>query len=151
YPVALVVVPSGAGLLLPVVARVLASVVSPAGAFVWNQLSSGHRIRRLEDEVGAIREALVRQESQVEGLEEDLEAARAAVARSSGTEEGLRAQLAAARAQEEQTRARLERLEREARSGPLLPLSDAAQERLRAGSEPGGAFTRESALTGALR
>src|SRR4030095_11562188 len=108
-----------------------------------NQLSSGSRIRWLEDEVGAIREALVRQESQVEGLEEDLEAARAAVARSPGTEEGLRTQLAAARAQEEQTRARLERLEREARSGPPLPLSDGAQGRRReAGREGGRVHTR---------
>jgi DNA-binding NtrC family response regulator/CHASE2 domain-containing sensor protein len=151
YAVALVVVPSRAGLLLPVVAPLLAMVVSSAGAFVWNQLSSGHRIRRLEDEVGAIREALVRQESQVEGLEEDLEAARAAVARSTGTEESLRAQLVAARAQEEQTRARLERLEREARSGPLLPLSDAAQERLREASERVGIVTRDPALLAAFR
>src|SRR5262249_54560601 len=99
----LCVVPSRAGLLLPVAAPLVAVVVSSAAALVWNQLSSGNRIRRLEDEVGTIREALVRQESQVEGLEEDLEAARAAVARSTGTEEGLRAQLARARAQEAET------------------------------------------------
>jgi DNA-binding NtrC family response regulator/CHASE2 domain-containing sensor protein len=151
YAAGLIVIPSRAGLLLPVVAPLLAMVVSSAGAFVWNQLSSGNRIRRLEDEVGAIREALVRQESQVEGLEEDLETARAAVARSTGTEESLRAQLAAARAQEEQTRARLERLEREARSGPPLPLSDAAQERLREASERVGIVTRDPALLAAVR
>jgi DNA-binding NtrC family response regulator/CHASE2 domain-containing sensor protein len=151
YAAGLIVVPARAGLLLPVVAPLVAIVVSSAGAFVWNQLSSGNRIRRLEDEVGAIREALVRHESQVEGLEEDLEAARAAVARSTGTEEGLRAQLAAARAQEEQTRARLERLEREARSGPPLPLSDAAQERLRGASERVGIVTRDPALLAAFR
>jgi DNA-binding NtrC family response regulator/CHASE2 domain-containing sensor protein len=151
YAASLIVVPSRAGLLLPVVAPLVAMVVSSAGAFVWNQLSSGSRIRWLEDEVGAIREALVRQESQVEGLEEDLEAARAAVARSTGTEEGLRTQLAAARAQEEQTRARLERLEREARSGPPLPLSDAAQERLREASERVGIVTRDPALLAAFR
>ena len=151
YAASLIVVLSRAGLLLPVVAPLVAMVVSSAGAFVWNQLSSGNRIRRLEDEVGTIREALVRQESQVEGLEEDLEAARAAVARSTGTEEGLRAQLAAARAQEEQTRARLERLEREARSGPPLPLSDAAQDRLREASERVGIVTRDPTLLAAFR
>ena len=151
YAASLFVVPSRAGLLLPVAAPLVAVVVSSAAALVWNQLSSGNRIRRLEDEVGAIREALVRQESQVEGLEEDLEAARAAVARSTGTEEGLRAQLAAARAQEAETRARLERLEREARSGPPLPLSDVAQERLREASERVGIVTRDPALLAAFR
>ena len=151
YAASLFLVPSRAGLLLPVAAPLVAVVVSSAAALVWNQLSSGNRLRRLEDEVGAIREALVRQESQVEGLEEDLEAARAAVARSTDAEEGLRAQLAAARAQEVQTRARLERLERDARSGPPLPLSDAAQERLREASEQVGIVTHDPALLAAFR
>src|SRR5262249_50072945 len=89
--------------------------------------------------------------SQVEGLEEDLEASRAAVARSTGTEEGLRSQLAAARAQEEQTRARLERLEREARGRPPPPLCDAAPERLREASEGVGIITRDPALLASFR
>ena len=151
YAASLIAVAARAGVLLPLVAPLVAMVVSSASAFVWNQLSSGNRIRRLEDEVGAIREALVRQESQVEGLEEDLEAARAAVARSTGTEEGLRAQLTAARAQEEQTRARLERLERDARSGPPLPLGDAAQERLCEACERVGIVTRDPGLLAAFR
>jgi DNA-binding NtrC family response regulator/CHASE2 domain-containing sensor protein len=151
YTASLIVVPSRAGLLLPVTAPLIAMGISSAAALLWNQLSSGNRIRRLEDEVGAIREALVRQESQVEGLEEDLEAARAVVAHSTATEEGLRAQLAAARAQEAQTRARLERLEREARGGPPLPLGDAALERLREASEHVGIVTRDPVLLAAFR
>src|SRR5262249_40655885 len=146
YAASLFVVPSRAGLLLPVAAPLVAVVVSSAAALVWNQLSSGNRIRRLEDEVGTIREALVRQESQVEGLEEDLEAARA-----TGTGEGCPPQLAGPRAREAETRAGLERLEREARSGPPLPLSDAAQERLREASERVGIVTCDPALLAAFR
>src|SRR5262249_2439637 len=99
------------GLLLPLAIPLVAMVVSSGGAVLWGQIGSTYRVRRLEGEVAAIREGLVRQESVVESLEEDLEAARAAVARSAGGEEALRTQLAAARAQEEQTRARLEDLE----------------------------------------
>src|SRR5262249_19106252 len=50
-----------------------------------------------------------------------------------------------------ETRARLERLEREARSGPPLPLSDAAQERLREASERVGIVTCDPALLAAFR
>ena len=142
------------GVLLPLATPLVAVLVSSASALLWNQLTSAHRIRRLEGEVAAIREALVRQESSVEGLEEDLEVARAAVARSTGAEDGLRAQLAAARAQEEQTRARLERLERESKTlddrGPV-PLSDVEQERLRRECERVGVVTRDPALLGAFR
>ena len=101
YAASLSLSPSLTGVLLPLVAPLVAMVVSSAGALAWNQLTSAYRLRRLEGEVAEIREALVRQESSVEGLEEDLEAARAAAARSTGGEEALRAELAAARAQEE--------------------------------------------------
>src|SRR3989442_6664425 len=133
YVASLLLSPSLAAVLLPLVAPLVAVAVSSASALLWNQLASSYRVRHLEGEVAAIREALVRQESSVEGLEEDLEAARAAIARSTGGEEALRAQLAAARAQEEHTRAQLERLEHQSRmlGGAAAPLGGAEQGRLR--------------------
>jgi DNA-binding NtrC family response regulator/CHASE2 domain-containing sensor protein len=138
-------------LLLPLAVPLLAAAVAAAGALLWTQLGSAYRVRHLEDEVTAIREGLVRQESAVEALEEDLEAARAAVARSTGGEESLRAQLAAARAQEERTRARLEELEQRVRSvGSAdvreVPLGDAELERLRGEAERLGIVTRDPAM-----
>ena len=144
------------GLLLPLAIPLVAITVSSASALVWNQLTSAHRIRDLEGEVAQIREGLVRQESAVEALEEDLEAARAAVARSTGGEETLRAQLAAARAQEAQTRARLEELERRAKTltaGEVreAPLGDAEQARLQRECEQLGIVTRDPAMLALFR
>jgi DNA-binding NtrC family response regulator/CHASE2 domain-containing sensor protein len=144
------------GLLLPLAIPLVAVAVASAGAVFWNQLGSAYRVRHLEGEVAAIREGLVRQESVVEALEEDLEAARAAVARSTGGEEALRAQLAAARAQEEQTRARLEGLERRARSWTTgevreAPLGDAELERLQRESEGLGIVTRDPGMLALFR
>ena len=149
YVASLLLSPSLAAVVLPLVAPLVAVAVSSASALLWNQLASSYRVRHLEGEVVAIREALVRQESSVEGLEEDLEAARAAIARSTGGEEALRAQLAAARAQEEHTRGQLERLERESRTldpSRQAPLGDAEQERLRHQCERMGIVTRDRAL-----
>ncbi|MGH7346499.1 MAG: CHASE2 domain-containing protein, partial [Candidatus Rokuibacteriota bacterium] len=144
------------GLLLPLAIPLAAMAVSPAGAVLWNQLTSAYRVRHLEGEVAAIREGLVRQESVVEALEEDLEAARAAVARSTGGEESLRAQLATARAQEEQTRARLEELERRARTWNAAdvreaPLGNAEQERLQRECERLSIVTRDPGLLAQFR
>jgi DNA-binding NtrC family response regulator/CHASE2 domain-containing sensor protein len=144
------------GLLLPLAIPLVAVAVASAGALLWNQLGAAYRVRHLEGEVAAIREGLVRQESVVEALEEDLEAARAAVARSTGGEEALRAQLAAARAQEEQTRARLEELERRARSWTIgevreAPLGDAELERLQRESEGLGIVTRDPGMLALFR
>jgi len=144
------------GLLLPLAIPLVAGAVASAAALLWNQLGSAYRVRHLEGEVAAIREGLVRQESVVEALEEDLEAARAAVARSAGGEEALRTQLAAARAQEEQTRARLEELERRARSWTAeqareAPLADAEQERLQQECEQLGIVTHDPAMLALFR
>jgi DNA-binding NtrC family response regulator/CHASE2 domain-containing sensor protein len=144
------------GLLLPLAIPLVAVAVASAGALLWSQLGAAYRVRHLEGEVAAIREGLVRQESVVEALEEDLEAARAAVARSTGGEEALRAQLAAARAQEEQTRARLEELERRARSWTTgevreAPLGDAELERLQRESEGLGIVTRDPGMLALFR
>jgi DNA-binding NtrC family response regulator/CHASE2 domain-containing sensor protein len=156
YGASLVLSPSLTGLLLPLVAPLAAIVVASAGALVWNQLSSAYRLDRLEGEVAAIREALVRQESSVEGLEEDLEAARAVAARTSGGEERLRAELAAARTQEDRMRARLEELERQSQrlaagEGREAPPADAEQERLREACERLGIVTRDPAMLALFR
>ena len=143
-----------AGFLLPLATPLLALLVSSAAALVWNHFTSSSRIGRLEGEIAAIRQALVSQESSVESLEEDLDAARAAAARSTGAEEALRAQLATARAQEEQTRARLERLERESRTlgdGRVAPLDDAELERLRSECERMGIVTRDRVVLAVFR
>ena len=144
------------GLLLPLAIPFVALAVSSVSSLLWHQLTSSYRVRRLEGEVAAIREGLVRQESVVEALEEDLEAARAAVARSTGGEDALRAQLAAARAQEEQTRARLEELERRARTWSAgdvreAPLGDAEQERLQRECERLGIVTSDPAMLALFR
>ncbi len=155
YAVSLALAPALAGVLLPVWLPPASLVLSSAGALLWNQFVSGHRIRHLEGEVEEIREALVRQESAVETLEEDLEAARAAAARSTGGEDALRAQLAEARAQEERTRQRLQDLEHEARglravdSRPTS-LDDAEPERRRRECERVGIITRDPAVLAAF-
>ena len=144
------------GLLLPLAMPLVAMVVSSGGAVLWAQIGSAYRVRRLEGEVATIREGLVRQESVVESLEEDLEAARAAVARSAGGEEALRTQLAAARVQEEQTRARLEELERRARAWTAgevaeAPLGDAEQARLQRACDQLGIVTRDPPMLALFR
>jgi DNA-binding NtrC family response regulator/CHASE2 domain-containing sensor protein len=160
YGAALTLTPWLAGVVLPVLAPLTAIVLAGGGGLAWRQVLAGRRLRGLETEVGAIRDALVRQESTVEALEEDLEAARAAVARSTGAErellhaaEALRGQLTQARAQEAQTRARLQGLEQELRAttqGPAA-LADAALERLRAQCAELGIVTREPAVLALFR
>src|SRR5207245_1482609 len=85
-----------------------------------------------------------------------LAAPRAAVGRSTGGEEALRAELAAARAQGEQTRARLDELERRAKTltaGELreAPLGDAEQERLQRECERLGIVTHDPAMLALFR
>jgi DNA-binding NtrC family response regulator/CHASE2 domain-containing sensor protein len=117
YVAALPVCLSVAGLVLPAW-PVAAMVFAYAGALLWNRPGAAPRLRRLEEEIEVVRDALVLRESAVEALEEDLEEARAAAARSKGAERGLREaadalrdQLAGARAKEEETRRRLLELE----------------------------------------
>ena len=149
---ALTLTPWLGGPVLPVVAPLAAVLAASAGALVWGQVVAARRLRGLESEVGAIRDALVRQESTVEALEEDLEAARAAVARSTGAErdllqaaDALRGQLGEARAQEAQTRAHLQALEGELRAAAPGPagLADTDLERLRSQCAEVGVVTRD--------
>ena len=157
---ALTLTPWLSGVVAPVVAPLAAVLAAGGGALLWSQIGATRRLRGLEAEIGAIRDALVRQESTVEALEEDLEAARAAVARSTGAErellqaaEALRGQLGEARAQEAQTRARLQTLEHERRQAAsgAAALADEDLERVRAQCAELGIVTRDPAVLGLVR
>ena len=163
YAAALPVLLASAGLVLPLVMPLGALVLAGLGALVIRQLTSGARIKRLEDENARVRETLVRHESAVESLEDDLDAARAAVARSSGAERDLgraadllREQLADARRQETATRERLESLERElsgvraAQPTADVP-ADAEQQSLRRACEEAGIITRDPGVLAVFR
>jgi DNA-binding NtrC family response regulator len=160
HALAFAVAPSMTGVVLPALVPLGAVVLAGGAASLGQYLGAGHRLRSVEAELAAIREALVRRESTVEALEEDLEAARAAAARSTGTErdllqaaEALKSQLSEAQAQEEQTRARLAALERELRAAdrsPAVP-GDAEQERLRAQAAELGIVTGEPAMLALFR
>jgi DNA-binding NtrC family response regulator/CHASE2 domain-containing sensor protein len=158
------------GWILPVLIPVGALTLATAGATVWMHLTASYRMRlmegnmlRIQQELVAVREALVCQESNTEGLEEDLEAARASAARSTGKEQELvraadilREQLSAAQAQESATRGRLRELERElqglrAVTSETGPLGDAEQERLRIESEQMGIVTRSPQVLAVFR
>jgi transcriptional regulator with PAS, ATPase and Fis domain/CHASE2 domain-containing sensor protein len=160
YAVAFAVVPSMTGLVLPALLPVGAILIAGGAASLLQQFGAAERLRNVEAELAGIRETLVRRESTVEALEEDLEAARAAVARSTGTErdllqaaEALKAQLAEAQTQEEQTRARLQALERETRPADRAqaPLADVEQERLGKQAAELGIVTREPAMLRLVR
>ena len=158
------------GVILPVFVPLCAMLLAAGSATVWLHLTAGQRLRFLEgnmlvvqQELVAVREALVCQESNVEDLEEDLEAARAAVARSAGREqevvqsaEALREQLANAKVEEESTRRRLQELDNElsglrAVSRQSVRLRDAEMERLRHECEQMGIITCDSAVLGVFR
>ncbi|MER3423702.1 MAG: hypothetical protein C4293_11185, partial [Nitrospiraceae bacterium] len=133
------------GLVLPALIPIAALLLASGGATLWMQLTASQRIRMLEgnilraqQELTAVREALVYRESIVERLEEDVEAARTAAARSAGKEqelarsaEVLKMQLAEAQGQEETTRRLLRKLEHELAGLRAERLGDGALERLR--------------------
>ena len=147
--VALRLTPALTGILLPALLPLGAMALATAGAAAGSQLGARHRLRHLEGEVAGIREVLIRRESTVEALEEDLEAARDRL----GAAEALRRELTEAQAQEQQTRARLETLERELRAADRREgaLDDAEQERLRRQCADLGIVTREPAMLALFR
>ena len=159
-----------AGMKLPVFVPMCALLSATGGAILWAHLTASHRLRlvdekmsRLQQELEAVRHALISQESHVEGLQEDLEAARGAVTRSAGKEQelvrqadALREQLAAAQAQEDATRRRLTELESALRglqavSSDSARIADAEQERLRRECEQMAIITREPRVLAVFR
>jgi len=149
YALAFTVTPAMTDVVLPALVPLGAILLAGGVASLGPQLGAARRLKALEAEVTGLREALVRRESSVEALEEDLEAARAAVVPA----EALKARLAEAQAQEEQTRARLQALERELRAADRSPaaLGDAEQERVRRQAAELGIVTREPAMLALFR
>ena len=139
------------GLVLPTFTPLCAMALASGGAILWMHLASGHRIHGLEEnmarvqqELAAARDALVRQESNVEGLEEDLQVAQELVR----SADAMREQLDDAQAKEQATRRRLQELESELsglRAATIRTdhLGDAQQERLRNECEQMGIITRD--------
>ncbi len=170
YGMLLIVMLAVWGRVLPLLIPLSATLLVFGGTTVWSHVSAGQRfrlveqdMRRIQQELVAVREALVRRENVVEGLEEDLDAARAAIARSTGRQEELvrttdllRTELAQARAQEAAARKRMQELEREldglqAVASDRSRLSDAEQERLRQECEHLGIITRDPVVLGLFR
>jgi transcriptional regulator with GAF, ATPase, and Fis domain/CHASE2 domain-containing sensor protein len=161
--------PIGA-VLLPVCIPFAALIAASGSATLWLQLSSAQQMKVLEasmgkvqQELAAVRGALIRQESGVEDLEEDLEVARSAAARSAGKEkelsqsaEALRAQVVEAKAEEQRTRERLAELEgvlRGLRAATPEParLGTAELERLRHECGQMGIITGDPAMVAMFR
>src|SRR5438093_10132535 len=157
-------------LLLPVFVPLCAITLASGGAILWMHLASGPRIQslqeqivRVQQELAAAREAMIRHESNVEGLEEDLEVARVAAIRSAGKERDLirsadtmREQVAEAQVREQATRRRLQELEGElsalrAATFRTGYLGDTELERLRSECEQEGIITRDPAVLAVFR
>jgi len=141
-------------LVLPVFTPLCAMALASGGAILWMHLGSGHRIQSLEGnivrvqrELAAAREALIRQESNVEGLEEDLEVAQKLIR----STDAMREQLADAQAREQATRCRLQELESKlsglrAATFKTGHLGNTEQDRLRNECEQVGIITRDPAV-----
>ncbi len=151
---------------LPILSLALAGV----GTLLWNHLMAGSHlyeleghVRRVQDELAAVRDALACQESAVDHLEEDLEEARTREARAASREEAMshsakevQLELDRARAQEAATRAQLAQLETElsglrAASLQQGELREHELESLRLDCERQGIFTRDRRLLHAVR
>jgi transcriptional regulator with PAS, ATPase and Fis domain len=160
YPIMAVLALIKTGTVLPIFLPLVALLFSSAGGFLSAHLTARHRMRRLEgtilkveEDLAAVRRALVCQESSVEALEEDLDTARAQAHVSAGqqteltrTAEGLRTQLADAHAREEETRQHLQQLQRQLTglrnvSKEASHLSEAEQQRFRQECEQMGILT----------
>ncbi len=170
YPIATVLVLSASGVILPLILPVFGLLLGGGGALLWEHALARHRIQLLEgdivgvqEDLAAVREALVHRETMVEALEEDLEATRAAATRSSGRQEELahltetlRAQIVEAKAHEEATRQRMQELETELNGLRVVRslstrLGSTEQERLRHECEQLGILTRDPKVLAVFR
>jgi transcriptional regulator with PAS, ATPase and Fis domain/CHASE2 domain-containing sensor protein len=170
YPLIAILGLIHAGILLPIVIPLFGLMISSVGGVLSAHLNAKHRMRRLEgtilkveEDLAAVRRALVCQESSAEALEEDLDAARAQVHATAGqqtelarTAEALRTQLADAHAREEETRQRMQQLQRQLTglrsvSKEASPLTEAEQERLRQECEQMGILTCDAGVLAVFR
>ena len=155
---------------LPFVIPVTATVIVLLASSLLGQIVATRRVALLEQDMlqvqqdlVAVREALVFRETAVETLEEDLESARAGMSHSASKEaestklaSNLQQEIADAQAQEEATRRRMEELERQLHSMRAAtissaPLGDAEQETLRRDCEQLGIVTRNQAILAMFR
>jgi transcriptional regulator with PAS, ATPase and Fis domain len=152
-------------LLLPLGLPLTASLFVLIGTTAWTHLTASQRMvllerdmLRVQQDAGAVREALILRENRAEALQEDLEAVKAAVAQSAGqqeelarTTESLRSQIAEAQAQEQTARMQLQQLERQlhdlrAANRDSGTVGDAELDQLRSECSQHGIQTRDPAL-----
>ena len=145
---------------LPFVIPVTAAVTVLVATSLLGQVVATRRLALLEQDMlqvqqnlGAVREALIFRETAVESLEEDLESARAGMSHSASREAestrlaaDLQLKIADAQAQEEATRQRMNELERQLQSLRAatissVPLGNVEQETLRRECEQVGIVT----------
>jgi transcriptional regulator with PAS, ATPase and Fis domain/CHASE2 domain-containing sensor protein len=154
-----------AHLVLPLALPLTAGAIVLVGTTLWSHLTANAQMRlleqdmlRLQQDVAAVREALVLRETRAETLQEDLEQARATIALSSGQQEdlsrtadALRTELIEVQKQEEEARRKLLELEQQlhnlrAATGESMVMADAELDRLREESRQLGIITQDSRL-----
>ena len=155
---------------LPFVMPVTAALTVLVATSLLGQIVATRRLALLEQDMlqvqqnlVAVREALIYRETAVESLEEDLESARAGMSHSASREAEstrlaaeLQLKIADAQAQEEATRERMEELERQlqgmrAATIASAPLGNAEQELLRRECGQLGIITRTAAILAMFR
>lgn len=156
---------SGTHWVLPFVIPMTATVVVLVTTGLLGQIMATRRVALLErdmlqiqQDLVAVREALVYRETAVETLEEDLESARASISHSASREAAttklavdLQQKIGDAQAQETATRRRMEELERQlhglqAATLTSVPLGNVEQEVLRRDCEQLGIITRDPTI-----
>ena len=161
---------SGTHWVLPFVIPVTATVVVLGTTGLLGQIMATRRVALLErdmlqiqQDLVAVREALIYRETAVETLEEDLESARASISHSASREAAttelavdLQQKIGDAQAQETATRRRMEELERQlqglqAATLTSAPLGNTEQEVLRRDCEQLGIITRDAATLAMFR
>ncbi|HET8580144.1 MAG TPA: sigma 54-interacting transcriptional regulator [Nitrospiraceae bacterium] len=147
------------GLVLPAFTPLCAIALASSGAILWMHLASGQRIQgleanieRVQQELTTARDALVHQESNVEGLEEDLEVAQELIR----STKAMREQLAEAQSKEQATRQRLQELESELSGLRAATIradhpGDTEQGRLSTECEQMGIITRDPSVLAVFR
>ena len=160
----------GIGWLLPLTIPLTACALVSLSATVLEHRLSARKITllerdmlRIQEEMVAVREALVCRENAVDALEEDLESTRLSASSSAGrqqelirTTDALRTQIDEAQVQEEAARRRIDELLQELTAirtvGAMnIPLGDSEQERLRQDCEQFSIITAHPALLAEFR
>ncbi len=152
-------------LVLPLSLPLTAGCCVIVGTIIWGHLSADQRrlmleqdMLRLQQDVSAVREALILRQNRAEALEEDLETAKAAVMQSTAQQEemakssaSMRAQLVEAHMQEQAAQRRLDELEQRLRDLRIADrasrtMDDAELDRLRRECRDLGIVTQQPEL-----